>query len=82
MRAAQGAQVDYPCWLLPDKIDDREGVECAEAEIRDVGGAAVGRGNHLVGIVAHGNPRQHVQAGRIDNGQGVVLLGQGEKRRR
>ena len=76
----QGREVDDLLLLLVHEVDDGDGVEAAEAVVGDVGGAAIGGGGHFMRIVADGRAGDHLESGRIDDGYGVVLLGEDEER--
>ena len=80
MGAAQWAEVDRWKRLLVDQIDDAEGVEGAEAVVRNVSGGAIGRSDDFVRVIADGDFRDYLQRRRIDDGEGVVTLGESEQR--
>jgi hypothetical protein len=79
--AGEGAEIDGRQRHPGDEVDDGEGVEGAEAVIRNVGCFAIGGGDDFVGVVTDGDAGDDVQVGGIDDGEGVVLLGEGEERR-
>ena len=61
---------------MMDQVDDSKRVIGSEAVVRDIGGAAVGGCDHLVGIMADRDAHHHLQVGGIDHGESVVVLGE------
>ena len=75
VRSVQHAQVDDAQRLLRYEIDDRDGIVSAEAVVGNVGEFAIRGSGHLVGVGPGWHARHHLQGGRIDYGESVVLLG-------
>jgi hypothetical protein len=76
MRPAPGSEINGWQCLLPDQIHHRQCVGGTESVVRDLRRLAVGGRHHLVRILAHRYPRNHLQAGRIDDRQRFIVLGQ------
>jgi hypothetical protein len=75
MRPAERAQFDEGQLPLSNQINDGKGVECSKAVVRDIGDCAVGGSNNFMRVVSDGDARDHMKVGRIDDGEGVILLG-------
>ena len=71
VRPAQGSELDDGQRLVRGEINDRDGVEGAEAVIGDVGAGAVRAGDDLVGVVADGDSCNDPEGRRIDDGERV-----------
>ena len=75
--AGDRAEVDGGESCVMDEVEDREGMVGAEAVVGDVGGGAVGGGDDLVGVGAYGEGVEDFEGGGVDDGEGVVVLGEG-----
>jgi hypothetical protein len=80
MRAAERAQIDDRQVFLVEQIDLGDGVQGAAAVIGDVGRFSVGRGDHFMRIGAGGNAANDRQCFGIDDGHGLIVFGEHEKR--
>jgi hypothetical protein len=81
MRTGQRTKINWRERFLIHEINHGKGVVSAASVVRNVCGLAVAGCDHFVRIVAYGNPRQHLQSSRIDDGERVVALAQRQQSR-
>src|SRR5208282_341951 len=80
MRPAQRAEVNWRKRFSRDEIDDGQRVVGSASIVRRVGSLAIRGGDDFVGIVADRYPRNRLQAGWIDNGEGLLGFGEHQQR--
>ena len=81
VRPAKRSQIDRRERFLPGEIDDADGIVRAASVIGDVGGIAVGRGDHFVRIGSRGRFEEDFQRCRIDRREGLIGFRERQQKR-
>src|SRR5581483_135562 len=79
MRTSECAKIDGWERLLRNEIDYSQCVVSASAVVGDVGCLAIGGGDDFVWIVADRSFRDYLQRRGINDGNGMVMLTEGEE---